>query len=84
MAELQTTSQSEKALIKENGQLKKINRDLSEAMKEERLIHEHTVKKIMKQTEDLRQKLILIENGCARELVLRLKTLRDEVVTVSH
>jgi len=27
--------------------------------------------------------LQLIEEGCGRELVLRLKTLRDEVVTVS-
>ena len=28
-------------------------------------------------------KLQLIEEGCGRELLLRLKTLRDEVITIS-
>ena len=29
-------------------------------------------------------KLQLIEDGCGRELVLRLKNLRDEIVTMSN
>ena len=29
-------------------------------------------------------KLQLIEDGCGRELVLRLKNLRDEVITVTN
>lgn len=84
LAELTSKSQKKNAIVKENTQLKKVNQELTEVIKNERQIHETTVKKIMGQTEQLRKKLILIENGCAKELVLRLKVLRDEVVSISN
>ena len=35
--------------------------------------------KLNKEIEKLSQKIINIENGCAKEIVMKLKTLRNEV-----
>ena len=49
-------------------------------MKEER----SSKSRLVQQQKDLQKRLLNIETGCAKELVLRLKTLRDEIATVSN
>ena len=56
-----------------------MNIELNSVIKEERLLYEESRKKMSMAVQQLKDKIINIENGCAKELVLKLKALRDEV-----
>ena len=49
-------------------------------IKEERLINEDMKVKMNEQLEKLREKIVNIENGCARDIVMRLRNLKQETI----
>eukprot|EP00347_Sterkiella_histriomuscorum_P000012 403377522 len=79
LTELQTTSTNEKILIRENHELKTMNMELNRVIKEERALADEIKNKLMIQIQQMTQKVINIENGCAKDIVLKLKTLRNEI-----
>lgn len=79
LTELQSSSMQEKALIRENHDLKQMNMELNKVVKEERFMHEEAKNRMMQQVQILKEKIVHIENGCAKELVLKLRRLRDDV-----
>ena len=68
----------------ENANLKKINEELTKVVREVRHEKDSMQRNLEQQQQELSYKLKLIEEGCGRELVLRLKSLRDEVVAASQ
>ena len=71
-------------LKKENDDLKQINCELNRALKQERIQHEHYKNQLQQQMQDLASKVNKIENGCGKEVTLRIKALRDEIVSTSN
>lgn len=57
-----------------------MNIELNNVIKEERLMYEDSRKKMSAAVQQLKDKIINIENGCAKELVLKLKSLKDEII----
>ena len=55
LAEFETVSQNEKALVKENGALRRINSELSQAIKDERMVHEKVKSNLTFQQKQLSQ-----------------------------
>lgn len=49
-------------------------------MKEERLINDDAKRRLVVSIQQLKEKITNIENGCARELVVRLRALTSEVL----
>lgn len=84
LAELESTQEDQKAMTKENFSLRRLNTELTKALKEERSKNDKVQQNLELQQKELGYKLQLIETGCGRELVLRLKSLRDEINTVSN
>ena len=84
LAELESSQQDAKALAKENSSLRQMNSDLTAALKTSKQSQESAQFKLEQQQKELGYKLQLIEDGCGRELILRLKNLRDEVNLHGH
>ncbi len=57
-----------------------MNMELNRVLKEERMVNEDMKVKLIDQMEKLKEKIINIENGCARDIVLKLKALRNETI----
>ena len=84
LAEFETASKNEQALVKENSALRKVNKELTQAIKDERAAHAKINGGLTAQLQSLQMNLQRIEEGCARELVLRIKNLRDEILATSN
>ena len=77
---LQTSSSQDKQLIRENMEIKQMNVELQRVLREERAINEELKTQMLQQMEGMKQKIINIENGCAKDIVLKLKTVRNEIL----
>ena len=71
-------------MAKENQSLRRLNERLNQAVNEERIKNEQTQKHLENEQKELAYKLQLIETGCGRELVLRLKNLRDQIFSLTN
>lgn len=80
---MESAAKDAETLTQENANLKKINEELTKVVREVKQEKDSMQRNLEQQQQELGYKLKLIEEGCGRELVLRLKSLRDEVLTAS-
>ena len=81
---MESAAKDAETLTQENANLKKINEELTKVVREVKQEKDSMQRNLEQQQQELGYKLKLIEEGCGRELVLRLKSLRDEVLTASQ